>query len=73
MEPTGTAEVELAGCPEIATPAQVAKLTGTTVGTLASWRWRGMGPAYVRMGRSIRYRREDVAAYIAANRVETAA
>lgn len=33
---------------------------------------RGEGPAYVRVGRLVRYREADVVAWIEANRVETA-
>jgi len=32
--------------------------------TLAAWRLRGEGPQYVRVGRCIRYRRADLAAWI---------
>ncbi len=39
------------------------------VNSLAGWRYLGTGPAFVRVGRMIRYQREDVEAYIARNRV----
>ncbi len=28
--------------------------------TLAQWRYRGVGPAYLKVGRHVRYRRADV-------------
>lgn len=39
-------------------------------GTLRQWRHLGRGPAYVRLGRHVRYRPEDLDAFIQANRVE---
>lgn len=41
------------------------------VQTLRNWRWRRIGPPYVKMGRAIRYRVSDLDAYIEANRIET--
>jgi predicted DNA-binding transcriptional regulator AlpA len=38
--------------------------------TLAAWRLRRQGPAYVRIGTSVRYRRADLEAYIEAQRVD---
>jgi predicted DNA-binding transcriptional regulator AlpA len=39
--------------------------------TLAQWRYRSEGPPFVRLGRHVRYRREDVDAWLAASAVET--
>lgn len=39
-------------------------------GTLAAWRTQGRGPAYVKIGRRVFYRRSDVAAWLASRRVE---
>ncbi len=41
--------------------------------TLAAWRLRRQGPAYVRLGTCVRYRRDDLAAFIAAGRVDPCA
>ncbi len=41
--------------------------------TLAAWRLRRQGPAYVRLGTCVRYRRADLAAFIAAGRVDPCA
>ena len=38
--------------------------------TLRQWRYLGRGPSYVRIGNSIRYRRSDLEAYIANQRVD---
>ncbi len=37
--------------------------------TLAAWRLRQQGPAYVRLGAHVRYRRCDLEAYVAARLV----
>jgi predicted DNA-binding transcriptional regulator AlpA len=37
----------------------------TSPKTLANWRWRGVGPEYVKLGGSVRYRPEALDAYIA--------
>lgn len=47
-------------------PEQVAELLGVPIGTLANWRYQGRGPAFVKVGRHVRYRRNDVARWIEA-------
>ena len=39
--------------------------------TLANWRCRGVGPPYVKMGRSIRYSKKDLIAFMTARRIKT--
>jgi hypothetical protein len=34
---------------------EAAEMLGTTEGTLKSWRSRGMGPAWVKLGSAVRY------------------
>ena len=46
-----------------------AKFLSLSVRTLQAWRLRGDGPAYVRAGRAIRYRRSDLVAWINENTV----
>jgi hypothetical protein len=41
-----------------------ARLLSLSVRTLQSWRLRGNGPAFVRAGRAIRYRRRDLISWI---------
>lgn len=55
--------------PELATRRQVAEFTQTSVPTLARWDALGTGPKSVRLGggSSVRYRREDVLAWIEAS------
>lgn len=49
------------------TETEVADFLGKSVVTLARWRREGYGPAYVRIGRSPRYRREDLTFFMQAN------
>lgn len=37
----------------------------TSSKTLANWRWRGVGPSFVKLGGSVRYRQEALDEYIA--------
>lgn len=32
--------------------------------TLEQWRWNGKGPRFIKMGRSVRYRKADLDAFI---------
>lgn len=57
--------------PALLTPTQVADIVGVTEHTLAVWRctWRYDLP-YTKIGRRVRYKQEDVARFIEANRKE---
>lgn len=53
----------------LATPAEVAEYLSTSTGQLAQMRYRGGGPVYVRTaGNRIRYRWEDVEAWVESRR-----
>ncbi|PQZ91680.1 excisionase [Arthrobacter sp. MYb227] len=39
---------------------QLAEKIGSTVGTLAYWRYVGQGPKFIKLGRLVRYRLADV-------------
>ncbi|MGD0463965.1 MAG: helix-turn-helix domain-containing protein [Tepidisphaeraceae bacterium] len=53
---------------ELRTPAEVAALLRVNVQTLALWRCTGRsGLRFIRIGKSIRYRRADVMAYLEKN------
>jgi DNA-binding transcriptional MerR regulator len=55
------------------TPAEAAKLLGgISTDTLRDWRYRGVGPAYVRVGQQVRYDLRDLERYRDAQRVEAA-
>lgn len=52
---------------ELLTPRGTAEYLGTSEHVLAQERYRGVGLPYVRVGRRIRYRARDIAAYLDAN------
>ncbi len=56
---------------DLLTPGEVSKRYGVPEKTLADWRSRGIGPAYLRLGRHCRYRLEDVVRYEESRRVVT--
>jgi predicted DNA-binding transcriptional regulator AlpA len=43
-----------------------AEQIGITRGTLANWRSRHLGPPYLKIGRRVQYRQEDIDAWFAA-------
>lgn len=49
---------------------QVAQELGLSVRALQAWRSKGVGPVYLKLGRSVRYRREDLEAFMEAGRRE---
>lgn len=58
---------------EILTEKQAAKRAFMVPDTLRKWRTRGRGPAFLKLGGKVRYRAEDVDAWILACRVEPGA
>ncbi len=46
---------------------ETAELLALSVRTLQSWRLRGGGPIFHRLGRAVRYRRQDLEAWLATN------
>lgn len=51
------------------TEVQAAKIISLSVRTLQAWRLRGVGPAYVKVGKAVRYSRADLIAWIGAHTV----
>ncbi|HEX7380891.1 MAG TPA: helix-turn-helix domain-containing protein [Nevskiaceae bacterium] len=52
------------------TDLEVAELFGTATQTIRDWRWKGTGPAYIKLGpRMVRYRAEDIKAFIEGHRM----
>lgn len=57
--------------PEHLTPREVSARLRKDVGTLANWRSKGIGPAYLKLGhRTVVYKLADVEAFEAKCRVE---
>ena len=50
------------------TETQAAARLGLKVATLRAWRSQGRGPAYVRLGRAIRYLTVDIEEFLTSNR-----
>lgn len=50
------------------TTEQAAQLLGLKPSTLEIWRCRGDGPAYLKIGRAVRYHREDLETFLRAAR-----
>ena len=46
------------------TPFEVSQYLGVPTGTLANWRYRGRGPAFIRVGRHVRYCAADISIWI---------
>jgi excisionase family DNA binding protein len=53
---------------ESLTETEAAARLGLKVATLRAWRHQGRGPAFVRLGRAIRYLSTDIDEFLAANR-----
>lgn len=51
----------------LAKATDVARFLGTAPKLLAQWRYEGRGPQYVKVGRLVRYRWDDVQAWVDAN------
>ena len=49
---------------DLMTPVDVSQYLGVPPGTLANWRYLGRGPAFLRVGRHVRYRAVDVTAWV---------
>lgn len=45
-------------------PSDVAQFAGVSVQTLAVWRMKAVGPRYIKAGKQIRYRVEDLNAWL---------
>lgn len=50
---------------------EAARLLHLKPSTLNSWRVYGKGPRFVRLGRAVRYNKNDLAAYVAARTTQS--
>ncbi len=57
---------ELDSQPRLLCEKDAAKLLSASPRTLQAWRVKGVGPTFVRIGRTIRYRTVDLSAWIEA-------
>lgn len=51
------------------TADDVASVLGIPPSTLANWRYQGLGPRYLRIGRHVRYEVRDLEAWLRTQRV----
>lgn len=56
--------MSISDLPKFLTTDQAAELLTVSPSTLEVWRYRGTGPRFVKIGRSVRYRQSDLAAFI---------
>ena len=57
---------------ELLKAPELSKTLGVPEGTLQDWRYRGIGPRYLKIGKHVRYRAIDVEAWLDAQTVVTA-
>lgn len=58
-----------ASLPRYVDEREAARVLGVSRGTLSNWRTLRRGPAYVRIGRAIRYSLADIVAFAEAGRI----
>ncbi|WP_017616591.1 helix-turn-helix transcriptional regulator [Nocardiopsis salina] len=51
----------------LVSPTELSECTDIPAQTLANWRWKGEGPAWIKLGRHVRYRWADVEKWLDAN------
>lgn len=49
---------------EYLTTRAAAEVLSVTESTLEQWRWQGRGPVFIKMNRVVRYRKEDLQAFV---------
>jgi predicted DNA-binding transcriptional regulator AlpA len=49
---------------ELLTERDVARITGLSVASVRRWRLLRQGPKYIKIGAAVRYKAEDIAAWI---------
>lgn len=52
---------------QLITPRQLSDYLGVPTGTLANWRYQGQGPPFVKVGRQVRYRSDDLDLWLRSN------
>ncbi len=50
---------------ELLTEYDIARITGMSVASVRRWRLLRQGPKYLKIGSAVRYRSEDIAAWLA--------
>lgn len=55
---------------DLMTPSEAAAVLRLPEATLRQWRYLGRGPAYMKVGKHIRYRQADLTKWIDTQRIE---
>lgn len=53
--------------PSLLSPADVEEWIGINRGTLAQWRYKGLGPRFIKTGRRVKYSPEAIEAWLDEN------
>ncbi len=70
MTPTETVTAPALDLPDLVTRAQLSAFTGLSVATLARWAMEGdKGPRITKLGSAVRYRRDDIVAWLDSQRL----
>ena len=56
---------------EFLTPSQVAEMLKVTESAVTKWRYRRVGPPFIRTGNTVRYRRDSFEAWLSEHTFET--
>ena len=59
--------------PKLVSQSQAAEILGVSPRSLETWRIRGGGPAFIKIGRAVRYDPDDLRAYIDQHRIANTA
>lgn len=63
--PKSGVEVPMSGTrPKLLTETEVARFLSVSVAALRRWRLEGRGPRFLKLGSAVRYRQEDVKAWL---------
>ena len=68
IENIGTTETAATAAHQPMPESEAASRLGLKVATLRAWRHQGRGPAYVRLGRAVRYLASDIDDFLNSNR-----
>jgi excisionase family DNA binding protein len=68
IENIGTTDTAATAAPQPMPESEAASRLGLKVATLRAWRHQGKGPAYVRLGRAVRYLASDIDDFLNSNR-----
>ena len=61
----------MGSCTEYINEKDVKRITGIALSTLRNNRFRGRGIPYIKVGRSVRYSKEDVIKFMEARKIPT--